>query len=75
MDRVCILSRIRREASKVSSTAVVSGGGYSGVDFDLVVKCASKDTDSVFRRLSSIPDISTEKIAENIIWIREKKNG
>lgn len=75
ISKVGMLSKIQKETVKISSTAKVTDGNHEDVDFDVVVKCSSKDFDNIHRRLSSMSGITTEKIAENILGIRERKNG
>jgi hypothetical protein len=75
INKVGMLSKIQKETVKISSTARVTDGKHEDVDFDVVVKCSSKDFENVHRRLASMSDITTEKIAENILGVRERKHG
>lgn len=75
MNKFGFFTRIQKETVKISSSATVTDGKHEDVDFDIVIKCASKDYNSIHRRLSSLPDIITEKIAENILGIKERRNG
>lgn len=73
LGKVGVLSKVQKETIKVSRSASVTDGLLEGVDFDVVVKCASRDFDNIERRLASIKGIVTEKIADNILGIREKR--
>lgn len=75
INKVGMLSKIQKETVKISSTAKVTDGRHEDVDFDVVVKCSSKDFDNIQRRLASMSDITAEKIAENILGIRGRKHG
>lgn len=75
MNKVGILSKIQKETVKISSSAKVTDGNHEDVDFDVVVRCSSKDFESIQRRLASLPEITTERITENILGIKERRNG
>jgi len=73
ISKVGILSRVQSETSKVSRNASVTDGIHEDMDFDVVIRCASKDFANIQRRVASIKGVVTEKIAENILGVREKR--
>lgn len=72
MGRVGFLSSIKTATSQITLTAEVTDGKHEDVDFDVVVKCASKDFDKINRRLGSMKNLSIQEIAENVIGIRRR---
>ena len=73
MGKAGFLSVIKSATSQITRLAEVTDGKHEDVDFDVVVKCAAKDFVNLNRRLASIPNVTIEQIAENVIGVRSKR--
>jgi len=65
-----LLSKVKKETSMIASSAEVTDGSHGNVDFEVIVRCASKDFVNISRRLSSSKDMSVERITDNMIGVR-----
>jgi len=73
MGKTGFLSSIKMATNQITRNAEVTDGKHEDVDFDVVVRCLKHDLNNVNRRLSSIPNIDIEQIAENVIGVRNKR--